>query len=196
MDSVTVCKVLFLSQAHFVSQILKKNSHFFFCVWAIACMYVRVEHICNAPEGQKRATGLLELDFRWLWAALWMLGIRADSSEKATVLLTPEPSLMPLPSCPSGLPQHQGSRRIKMPMARSSNPMLPFSFLVSSSSSSSSTSSNTSSSFSSSFLLFEVVCVFLHFCFQPGLAKHFLCRPGWSGIGVSSVRQRDVLKVL
>jgi hypothetical protein len=53
-----------------------------------ACKYVCVLHACSAFGDQKRVLGSLELEFRWLWAAMWVLGINPGSLQEWQVLLT------------------------------------------------------------------------------------------------------------
>jgi hypothetical protein len=37
----------------------------------------------------------LELFYRWVWAAVWVLGIETNFSEEQPVLVTDKPSLQP-----------------------------------------------------------------------------------------------------
>ena len=61
-----------------------------------ACIYVCVLCVCLLPvkvrKGQWIPWGWI---YRWLWAAMWMLGIKPSPLEEQPVLLTAEPSLQP-----------------------------------------------------------------------------------------------------
>lgn len=39
-----------------------------------ACM--SVYHVCAANEEGSRGLGSLNLSYRWLWAAMWLLGLK------------------------------------------------------------------------------------------------------------------------
>ena len=53
----------------------------YICVF---CVYVSVQCKCCALQGQKRAFGL-KRSYRWLWAAMWLLGTEPRFSARAAI---------------------------------------------------------------------------------------------------------------
>lgn len=52
------------------------------CVWA-CCLHMFVHHRHSVSGGWKRVLNPLDWSYRWLLAAMWVLGVRALSSGRA-----------------------------------------------------------------------------------------------------------------
>lgn len=56
-------------------------------------MHVCAPHACLVPSEPEEGVGSLEIGlYRWLWATMWMLGLKLDSLRKQPVFQATEPS--------------------------------------------------------------------------------------------------------
>lgn len=95
VDSGVVPKTTHVLCPFFFSFLFFKKLFYFVMYMDIlpACLSV---HVCLVPRDAKRgqrAWGPTELEFQWLWAAMWVLGLRPRSLKEQPVLLTSKPSL-------------------------------------------------------------------------------------------------------
>lgn len=71
---------------------LKKDSFLVHVYWCYTCTYVCGPWMCWCPQGPEEKGHSPGMNYRWLWAIRWVLGINLGPPEEQPALFAAEPS--------------------------------------------------------------------------------------------------------